>query len=204
MYRAYDPTHARWLNRDPIGETGGDNLYAYVGGSPVSSTDPLGLFDPRPLTIAERIAMGEEVAGGGPEDPIADVAALVTIAVGAIIAEVSPTPSPAPGGAGAGNKPPSPPVATGGSGCPPSGPGKGIDPNKLNHLFGKPMHNLDPLLQQYGSQEAAYNAIDQALNTQLSGGTGNFQTIVNVGGNNVTVTGAYVNGVPRIGTAYIP
>jgi RHS repeat-associated protein len=42
MYRAYDPVHARWLNRDPIGEAGGTNLYGYVGGNPVSDTDPLG------------------------------------------------------------------------------------------------------------------------------------------------------------------
>ena len=43
LHRAYDPTHARWLNRDPIGELGGVNLYAYVGGSPASRIDPLGL-----------------------------------------------------------------------------------------------------------------------------------------------------------------
>ena len=31
-YRVYDPVTARWLSRDPIGETGGINLYGYVGG----------------------------------------------------------------------------------------------------------------------------------------------------------------------------
>ena len=44
-YRAYDPTTARWLNRDPIREAGGLNIYAYVGGDPVSRVDPLGLSD---------------------------------------------------------------------------------------------------------------------------------------------------------------
>jgi RHS repeat-associated protein len=44
LYRAYDPAHARWLNRDPIAEEGGLNLYAYVGGNPISRTDPLGLM----------------------------------------------------------------------------------------------------------------------------------------------------------------
>ena len=29
-YRAYDPNNGRWLSRDPIGEAGGLNLYAYV------------------------------------------------------------------------------------------------------------------------------------------------------------------------------
>lgn len=43
LYRAYDPIHARWLNRDPIGELGGFNLYAHVAGNPISSVDPLGL-----------------------------------------------------------------------------------------------------------------------------------------------------------------
>ena len=42
-YRAYDPKTARWLSRDPIEEEGGINLYGYVGGNPVSFTDPLGL-----------------------------------------------------------------------------------------------------------------------------------------------------------------
>jgi RHS repeat-associated protein len=42
-FRAYDPTLQRWLNRDPIGETGGINLYGFVGNSPVNEIDPLGL-----------------------------------------------------------------------------------------------------------------------------------------------------------------
>ena len=40
--RAYDTGTGRWLNRDPIGEAGGINLYGYVGGNPVMWIDPDG------------------------------------------------------------------------------------------------------------------------------------------------------------------
>lgn len=42
--RPYHSGAARWLNRDPIREAGGVNLYGYVGGSPISRIDPLGLY----------------------------------------------------------------------------------------------------------------------------------------------------------------
>ncbi len=42
LFRAYDPAHARWINRDPIAEAGGVNLYAYVDGNPTSYKDPSG------------------------------------------------------------------------------------------------------------------------------------------------------------------
>ena len=60
LYRAYDPAHARWLNRDPIGEAGGVNLYGYVGGNPASNNDPSGEFVP--LATA---AIGAAVGFGG-------------------------------------------------------------------------------------------------------------------------------------------
>ena len=53
-YRVYDPVTARWLSRDPIGETGGINLYGYVGGNPVQYTDPEGL---------------KSIVAPGPKDP---------------------------------------------------------------------------------------------------------------------------------------
>src|SRR5205823_1896454 len=43
VYRAYDPDLGRWLNRDPISEQGGINLYAYVGNDPGQFLDPDGL-----------------------------------------------------------------------------------------------------------------------------------------------------------------
>jgi uncharacterized protein RhaS with RHS repeats len=41
--RIYSPTLGRFLQTDPIGFNGGMNPYAYAGGNPVNSADPLGL-----------------------------------------------------------------------------------------------------------------------------------------------------------------
>ena len=42
LNRAYDASLGRWINRDPIEEAGGINLYEYVNNDPVSNTDPSG------------------------------------------------------------------------------------------------------------------------------------------------------------------
>jgi uncharacterized protein RhaS with RHS repeats len=42
-YRFYDPGSGRWLNRDPIGERGGLNLYGMVGNDGVNDFDIDGL-----------------------------------------------------------------------------------------------------------------------------------------------------------------
>ncbi len=41
-FRAYDPATGRWLSRDPVGQLGGVNLYAYAEPDPVSYRDPAG------------------------------------------------------------------------------------------------------------------------------------------------------------------
>src|SRR5205085_2312036 len=44
-YRYYSASLGRWINRDPIGEFGGLNLYGFVGNDPVGYVDPFGLSD---------------------------------------------------------------------------------------------------------------------------------------------------------------
>ena len=41
-YRYYSPVLMRWLNRDPIEERGGINLYGYCGNNALCSIDPYG------------------------------------------------------------------------------------------------------------------------------------------------------------------
>jgi RHS repeat-associated protein len=43
--RYYIPNVQRWLNRDPIGENGGLNLYRAMNNNPINNIDPLGLWN---------------------------------------------------------------------------------------------------------------------------------------------------------------
>jgi RHS repeat-associated protein len=44
LYRFYDPSLQRWVNRDPIGERGGLNLYEFAWNDPVDLFDRFGLY----------------------------------------------------------------------------------------------------------------------------------------------------------------
>jgi len=66
LFRAYDSDLGRWLNRDPIHELGGLNLYDYVGNNPINEVDLFGLVG---------YGGGNPVSGpwgaGGPSSPYA-------------------------------------------------------------------------------------------------------------------------------------
>ena len=65
--RFYHPPNGRWLNRDPIEERGGVNLYAFCENNPIYEIDSLGenLFDIHARRIRDFLQMGnEEMAAG--------------------------------------------------------------------------------------------------------------------------------------------
>jgi RHS repeat-associated protein len=68
LYRYYDPNLQRWLNRDPIGETGGNNLYEFVRNDPVIFFDSLGYDCSDPCGDAKKqhldIENGKPSGGG--------------------------------------------------------------------------------------------------------------------------------------------
>jgi hypothetical protein len=84
------------------------------------------------------------------------------------------------------------------------------DANKLRHLFGNADHNLDRLVRRYGSEAAAGQAILDAIQEAYDRGDlivdalGNYRQVFCVGGYSVTVRGRVVNGIARIGSAWIP
>ncbi len=82
--------------------------------------------------------------------------------------------------------------------------GVGGTANKLTHIFGKGAHNLAGLVSQFGSEEAAFDAIVKGTEAavQQQGLTGVFETAVKVGGETITVRGAIVDGLVKIGTAF--
>ena len=68
LYRFYDPNFQRWLNRDPIGEWGGWNLYRFVRNTPTRAIDAFGLHLWQGLPIINLSICFSSEPGGNPAD----------------------------------------------------------------------------------------------------------------------------------------
>jgi RHS repeat-associated protein len=44
LFRTYNPELARYIEADPMGQSGGINVYPYTGGDPMNYVDPWGLY----------------------------------------------------------------------------------------------------------------------------------------------------------------
>jgi RHS repeat-associated protein len=65
LYREYSADLGRWLNRDPIAENGGINLYNYVANNPINYYDPFGLEDYNSLQTQMKLAQAYASATAG-------------------------------------------------------------------------------------------------------------------------------------------
>ncbi len=63
-FRFYNPGWGRWINRDPIREAGGSNLYGMVGNNPVNAIDAYGLnpFVVGAIVIGGAYMLGQAIA----------------------------------------------------------------------------------------------------------------------------------------------
>ena len=62
--RWYDPATGRWLSKDPIGISGGLNLYAFCGNDPVNYVDPWGLCEEGLYDFRQDMWEQEKLYGG--------------------------------------------------------------------------------------------------------------------------------------------
>lgn len=87
---------------------------------------------------------------------------------------------------------------------------KGVDyvmsnPSKVKHIFGNARHNFLPLVTQMGGNG---KVIESTIRLLVSSGklpvSGGFQISIKMAGYNVTVRGIVQDGIPKIGTMFIP
>jgi RHS repeat-associated protein len=203
--RFYSPALQRFLSEDSIEFSAGDpNLYAYTFNAPTRYTDPSGRFV-IPLILCAGGAAGSalgDAMGGRKFNPY-KAAAWCAIGLGAGF--LAPAIG-AAAGYGAGYGATAAAAAGAAANAATRAAQSGIDPNKLNHIFNNPDHGLGPLVETFGSWEAAGGALQQGAQAAVnaSGQTGRFVQTVDVGGVSVTVKGIVIDGVARIGTAFVP
>jgi hypothetical protein len=80
-----------------------------------------------------------------------------------------------------------------------------VNANKLHHIFDKPRHDLDGLVTEFGSQEAALEAIRNATQETIKRQniSGLYEIEIEVRGHKLTVRGTVRNdGTIKIGTVF--
>jgi RHS repeat-associated protein len=86
-YRYYDPAAGKWLNRDPLAESGGLNLYGFCHNDPTNSIDPLGLEGRGGASFGIAGYFVNRVFGGSSDDSASATAANVVRASGGAAAQ---------------------------------------------------------------------------------------------------------------------
>ncbi len=190
-YRAYDPATARWIKRDPIKEAGGINLYGYVAGNPVSSTDASGLILD---TIADVGFILYDLYRIGADNVFGDCDNLGTN-LAALGADAAATVTPFVTGAGLGVRAARSTISK-------------LDDaialynkNDIHHLFGRGGDTPQKLLEKFGSPEAALRELQKsaqgiANNTYQ---TGSWVTVM-IDNVPVSIKGKVIDGTFRIST----
>jgi hypothetical protein len=80
-----------------------------------------------------------------------------------------------------------------------------VDANKLHHIFDNPDHPFGDFVSQYGSQEEAFRAIEDATRNAVreQNITGEYKISIELGGRRLIVKGYVLpDGAIKIGTAY--
>jgi len=81
------------------------------------------------------------------------------------------------------------------------------DPNRCHHIFGERRHNLAPLVRDYRDEEAAAQAIEDAVGGAFEAGQlivdddGMYKQMFDISGHSVMVSGRVIDGVVHVGTA---
>jgi RHS repeat-associated protein len=148
--RFYDPHHGRWLTRDPIGQGGGANTFAFCNGNPSADIDPLGL-------LPEEVACGIEEAADLADPAINDLGPGIGRAAGEAARNAALRIG----------------VGAGGAGAAASGIEEG-NPNGIEQAeecaagFGQQVHNAFSQIFRNANQTAGYERY-RNINTELEG-----------------------------------
>jgi hypothetical protein len=77
------------------------------------------------------------------------------------------------------------------------------DHNRINHIFGKKMHNLDLLVNKLGGKENTIRSIINTLHNKVPFNGIINDIVINVVGYDIYVRGRVMNGILKIGTLFI-